>query len=83
MPVVAGLIEVADAGGLMSYGPNRNEMHRRAAVFVDRLLKGTKLTDLPWEQASKLDLIINLKTARALDLTIPPPMLLRADRTIE
>jgi putative ABC transport system substrate-binding protein len=72
-----------DAGGLVSYGPNFTEMHRRAAYFVDRILKGSKPGDLPVEQPTKFDLVVNVATATKLGLTIAPTLLLRADRVVE
>ena len=74
--------EYAEAGGLLGYAVNRPEVFRRAAVFIDKILKGAKPGDLPFEQVDRFELVINMKTAKALGLTIPPSLLLRADQVI-
>jgi putative ABC transport system substrate-binding protein len=83
LPAVYTLREHAEAGGLMSYSGNPLDLERRAATFVDKILKGAKPADLPVEQPSKFELVINLKTAKALGLTIPASLLQRADQVIE
>jgi len=83
LPAVHGNRDYIDAGGLMSYGPNILDLYRRAADFVDKILRGAKPAEIPVEQPSKFDLVINLTTAKALGLTMPPTMLARADEVIE
>ncbi len=83
LPSMFGARDNVEAGGLMSYAPDQNDLTRRAAAYIDKILKGAKPADLPVEQASKYELVINLKTAKALGLAIPESFLLRADVVIE
>ena len=83
LPAVYGNREFADGGGLMSYGPNIAHQWRRAASFVDKILRGAKPGDLPVEQPTKFGLLLNLRTAKAPGITIPPSLLQRADEVIE
>jgi putative ABC transport system substrate-binding protein len=83
LPTIYLLAEYVEAGGLMSYGPSVPDQYRRAADYVDKILRGTKPGDIPVEQPTKFDLVINLTTAKALGLTIPESFLSRADEVIE
>ena len=83
LPTAVTHQELVDSGGLMSFGANYPDMHRRAAIYVDKILKGNKPGDIPIEQPTKFELVINVKTAKALALTIPVSLMLRADRLIQ
>jgi putative ABC transport system substrate-binding protein len=82
LPAIFERRDFVESGGLISYGPDRTERYRRAAIFVDKILKGTKPADIPVEQPTKFELVVNLKTAKQIGLTIPPNVLARADKVI-
>jgi putative ABC transport system substrate-binding protein len=83
LPILCEWREMAEADCLMSYGPNISDLHHRAAAYVDRIARGAKPADLPVEQPTKFELVINLKTAKALRLMVPQPLLLQADQIIQ
>jgi putative ABC transport system substrate-binding protein len=83
LPVIAGQSGFANAGGLIAYGPSITDNWRRAATYVDRILKGTPPGDLPVERPTRFELIVNKKTARAIGLSLPPTILARADEVLE
>ena len=83
LPAVYGTAEYVDAGGLLAHGPSYPELFRRAAIYVDKILKGANPGDLPIEQPTTFELVINANTARALGIVIPPSMLARANRVIQ
>ena len=83
LPVISQYAELAEAGGLMAYGPNIPDIYRRAATYVDKILKGAKPADLPVEQPTKLELVLNLKSAKTLGIKIPDSILVRADKVLE
>jgi putative ABC transport system substrate-binding protein len=83
LPMIAEIRDFAEAGGLLTYGPSLVDLWRQAATYVDKILKGAKPGDLPVEQPTKFELVLNLKTAKALGLTIPQSVLIRADEIIQ
>jgi putative ABC transport system substrate-binding protein len=83
LPTVNAYHELVEAGGLMSFGPSYEDMHRRAAIYVDKILRGAKPGDLPVEQPTKFTLVLSLKAAKAIGLDVPPLLLARADEVIE
>jgi ABC-type uncharacterized transport system substrate-binding protein len=83
LPAIYAVPENVEAGGLMTYGVSFNDLHRRTAIYVDKILKGAKPADLPVEQPTKFELIINLNAAKQMGLTIPPAVLTRADKVIK
>ena len=83
LPILCEWREMAEVGCLMSYGPNISDLYRRAAAYVDRIVRGAKPADLPVEQPTKFELIINLRTAKALRLTVPQTLLLQAEQIIQ
>ena len=83
LPAIYWQKEFVDEGGLMSYGTDYHDLYRRVAVYVDKILKGAKPADLPVQQATKFEFVINLKAAKQIDLTIPPNVLVRADKVIK
>ena len=83
LPAIFGVPDIVEAGGLMSYGPDYSEHFRRLATYVDKILKGAKPADLPVEQPTKFEFMINLKAAKQIDLTIPPNLVARANKVIK